>query len=169
VILAVSKNAPEGIVVVNDHRDHLLVLKIGAAYITVLSYHLTIMGQRHQAFAIARIVLRGRTEPQYRCIAAFHHQWCYGKLPLKATRRFLTLIKQKSNAEIIRAEIQSIDGKYGALGEKPDIPAVPCPYTALLLATCWSIDLKEDPVYISGVSFTNDILDARMNSGDGRK
>ena len=125
------------------------------------------MGQRHQAFIIARVVPHGCTKHQYRCIAAFHHQWCYGKLPLHATRRLLTLIKQKDNADIIRAEIRSIDGKYGSLGKEPDIPGVPCPYAALLLATCWSIDLSSVPLYASSVSFSNNILDAGMKSGDG--
>jgi hypothetical protein len=95
------------------------------------------MGQRHQAFIITRVIPHGGTKPLYRCIAAFHHQWCYGKLPLQATRRLLTLVKQKDNAEIIRAEIQSIHGKYGTIGTKPKIPSVPCPYIALLLAISW--------------------------------
>jgi hypothetical protein len=107
------------------------------------------MGQRHQAFIIARVVPHGGTKHQYRCIAAFHHQWCYGKLPLQATRRLLTLVKQKDNADIIRAEIRSINGKYGSLGNKPDVPDVPCPYVALLLATCWSTDLAVDSLYAS--------------------
>jgi hypothetical protein len=81
----------------------------------------------------------------------------------------LTLVKQKDNADIIRAEIRSINGKYGSLGNKPDVPDVPCPYVALLLATCWSTDLAVDSLYASSISFSNNILEAGMKSGDGGK
>ncbi|KAK0190980.1 hypothetical protein F5146DRAFT_1121358 [Armillaria mellea] len=64
------------------------------------------MGQRHQVSAIAKVIPKGYTRAYYRCIAAWHHQWCYGTLPLKATRRFLTLLKQKNNAEIVLDEIR---------------------------------------------------------------
>jgi hypothetical protein len=46
---------------------------------------------------------------------------------------------------IIRAEIQSIDGSLG------NIPGVPCPYTALLLATRCSTDLEPETRYGSRV------------------
>jgi hypothetical protein len=92
------------------------------------------------------------------------------QLPILAARHLLTLVKQKDNAEIISAEIQGIQGKYGVSGEEPKIPDVPCPYTALLLGTSWTIDLEpKDPAYIyaSGVSFKNAILPADMGSADG--
>ncbi|EGN96616.1 hypothetical protein SERLA73DRAFT_58688 [Serpula lacrymans var. lacrymans S7.3] len=125
------------------------------------------MGQRHQAFVIARIRPAGGGPPRLRCIAAFHHQWCYGTLPLGATRRFLTLVKQKSNADIIKAEIRAIEGKYT---DRQDFPAVPCPFVAFLLASSWTTDL-EDPKnrYISGRLFSHSILNANMESGAGGK
>jgi hypothetical protein len=126
------------------------------------------MGQRHQAFVIARVIRHGETQRKYRCIAALHHQWCYGRLPLLATRRFLTLVKQKDNAEIIRSEIQSIDGKYGPGSKQPKIPKVPCPYTTLLLATSWTTNLEDsEGLYTSGTTFKNDTLPAGMLSGGG--
>jgi len=108
------------------------------------------------------------TPPKYRCIAAFHHQWCYGLLPLDATHRFVTQVKQKNNVEIIRSEIAAIQGKFGRWKEEPAPPAIPCPFTTFLLATNWSVNLEESDVpYASGVSFNNDVLPAYMGSGEG--
>ncbi|KII92947.1 hypothetical protein PLICRDRAFT_172971 [Plicaturopsis crispa FD-325 SS-3] len=123
------------------------------------------MGQRHKAFVIARVlphISEEDTTAKYRCVAAFHHQWCYGRLPLLATRRFLTLAK--NNATIIRSEIRAIDGKYGK-----HIDDTPCPYIAFLLATAWTTDLSGDEAeaYTSGVSFFNDILSADSSSYGG--
>ena len=75
------------------------------------------MGQRHQAFVIARVRPHSAdsstgTPPKYHCIAALHHQWCYGRLALQAAYRFITKAMQMNNAQIIRAEIASIQGKY---------------------------------------------------------
>ena len=125
------------------------------------------MGQRHQAFVIALIRAHGSDRATYRCIAALHHQWCYGCLPLNATARFLDLVKNENNARIIKAEINAIQGKYGRWKEAPKLPDVPCPYAALLLATSWTTDLETS--YTSGVTFANDILEADMGSGDGGK
>jgi hypothetical protein len=129
------------------------------------------MGQRHQAFVIARVrphSADSSTPPKYRCIAAFHHQWCYGRLPLHATHRFITQVKQKNNAEIIRSEIAVIQGKFGRCKKKPKIPSIPCPFTAFLLATNWSVDLEDlDVPYASGISFSNSALPADMGSGEG--
>jgi hypothetical protein len=129
------------------------------------------MGQRHQAFVIARVRPHSgdsSTPPKYRCIAAFHHQWCYGRLPLHATHRFITQVKQKDNAEIIRSEIAAIQGKFGRWKKKPGLPHFPCPFTAFLLATNWSVDLEDpDAPYASGVSFSNAALEADMGSGEG--
>jgi hypothetical protein len=126
------------------------------------------MGQRHQAFVIARARPYSSSVAKYRCIAAFHHQWCYGRLPLHATHRFITQAKNKFNAEIIRSEIAAIQGKFGRWREEPALPAIPCPFTAFLLATNWSVDL-EDPKapYASGVSFSNGMLEADMGSAEG--
>ncbi|KAI0062155.1 hypothetical protein BV25DRAFT_1772067, partial [Artomyces pyxidatus] len=127
------------------------------------------MGQRHQVFVIARIRPHGdaSTPPKYRCIAAFHHQWCYGSLPVRATHRFISLAKQKDNTEIIAAEIKAIQGLYGVWQQKPDMPRVPAPFVAFLLATSWSIDLEfaeGGAPYASGVSFNNGFLHADMGT-----
>ena len=127
------------------------------------------MGQRHQAFVVARLVPHGQTRPYYRCIAALHHQWCYGRLPLRAARRLLTLVKQKDNAEIIREEIRLLQGKYGRCKRQPKIPEVPSPYIGFLLASAWNLDFDETPlgVYASGGSLDMALLYADMNSFQG--
>ena len=103
------------------------------------------MGQRHQAYLIARVTPHGKPldETRYRCIAALHDQWCYGRLPLKATTRFITLIKQKENAEIVREEINNIHGLYGILRNPPKVPEVPCPFSHFLLHSAWTSDLSD--------------------------
>ncbi|KAI0041287.1 hypothetical protein FA95DRAFT_712681 [Auriscalpium vulgare] len=127
------------------------------------------MGQRHQAFVIARVRPHGdaSTPPKYRCITAFHHQWCYGTLPLRAAMRFITLLKQDDNAELVRAELATLHGKYGRWREEPRIPEVPASLVAFLLATSWSVALESEDGYASGISFANDVLHADMSSGGG--
>ena len=103
------------------------------------------MGQRYQVYLIARVTPHGKPlgETRYRCIAAFHHPWCYGRLPLRAATRFFTLIKQKENAEIIREEINNIHGLYGIFRTPPKPPQVPCPYAHFLLHSAWTSDLND--------------------------
>src|SRR5882757_4769909 len=98
--------------------------------------------QRH---LIARITPHGKPlgETRYRCIAAFHHQRCCGRLPLNAATRCITLMKQKENAEIIREEINSIHGLYGTFESLPEIPVVPCPFTHFLMYSAWTSDLND--------------------------
>ncbi|KAF7355234.1 hypothetical protein MSAN_01439400 [Mycena sanguinolenta] len=126
------------------------------------------MGQRHQVFLVARVIARSATQPRYRCIGAYHHQWwvCYGRLPLMAARRFLTLIKQEDNNRLVREELRTLQGKYGEGTTEPRMPDVPCPYATFLMASAWCVDL-ESPFYGSGVSFKNSVLDAHMGSTDG--
>lgn len=125
------------------------------------------MGRRHQVFIIAR-VLTADGEKHYRCVGAFHHQWCYETLPISAAARLLTLIKQKDNAEIIREELRLIQGKYGRWRQSPRVPKVPLPYTTFLLASSWTTDYG-DPLlsYASGISFNNDVKPADMGSTEG--
>lgn len=119
------------------------------------------MGERHQVFLIARVVPRNSVKARYRCVGAFHHHWCRGQLPLRATRRLLNLFANEDNAEIIRAELRAIQGKYW--GRNVDL--IPCPYTTFLMASAWCIDI-ENPAepYGSGVSFNNNVLDSGMSS-----
>ncbi|KAE9402181.1 hypothetical protein BT96DRAFT_1017758 [Gymnopus androsaceus JB14] len=104
------------------------------------------MGQRHQAFIVARVVPHGSTDGKayYRCLGAWHHQWCYGSLPL---------------------QVKSVQGKYGCHGETPDIPKVPCPYSVFLLASAFNFDLEEN--YTSGGLFEQGLLPAGMGCWDG--
>ena len=128
------------------------------------------MGQRHQAFIVARLVPHGETKPYYRCIAALHHQWCYGCLPLRAARRLLTLVKQKDNAKIISEEIRLLQGKYGRCKRQPKMPEVPSPYIGFLLASAWNFDFGgETPfwVYTSGGSLDNILRSADVGSSEG--
>ncbi|KIP10591.1 hypothetical protein PHLGIDRAFT_101003 [Phlebiopsis gigantea 11061_1 CR5-6] len=118
------------------------------------------MGQRHQAFLIAKVKPHGSSEANYRCIAAYHHQWCYGSLPLRATRRLLTLVKQPENAEIIREEIRAIDGKQ-------KLSDVPCPFASTIVGAAWNVDLSEGNVMLSGVSLENNLLPTSMGCWDG--
>ncbi|TFK70017.1 hypothetical protein BDN72DRAFT_819442 [Pluteus cervinus] len=125
------------------------------------------MGQRHQAYLIARVIPQGSNQPHYRCIGAIHHQWCYGSLPLRATCRFLDLIKQKEHGEIILEEIKALNGQYGShLRKAPVIPSVPCPFTSFLFNTAWSVDLspsQDEPL----LSMAHDLhAGMRMREGD---
>ncbi|KAI0062151.1 hypothetical protein BV25DRAFT_1780746, partial [Artomyces pyxidatus] len=110
----------------------------------------------HQAFVIARLRSHGDTPtlPRYRCVAAFHHQHCLEHLPIKATRRFITLVQQRDNAEIISSELRAMQGLYGRWGEEPKMPRTPAPCVGFLLAFAWSIDPNPaEAPYTSGVSF----------------
>ncbi|KAI0028492.1 hypothetical protein K488DRAFT_16501, partial [Vararia minispora EC-137] len=135
------------------------------------------MGQRHQAFAIAKIVPYGHTKARYRCIAAWHHQWCYGRLPLHAVSRFVRLLKRRDNGDLVRFEIAAMHGLYALRDQDEEgaqkTPDVPCTYTAALLGQAWDFDLEMEGMcfnaYTSGVSFENNVLAATMGSGDGGK
>ncbi|KIY67804.1 hypothetical protein CYLTODRAFT_490290 [Cylindrobasidium torrendii FP15055 ss-10] len=127
------------------------------------------MGQRHQAFAIAKVVPHGGGRAYYRCVAAWHHQWCYGRLPLHAANQFCQLLRQQDNASIVLHEIAAINGKYGRYGKKPEIVETPCMYLAWLLGQAWNIDLDieaQGRPYFSGTSFDNALLPASTSSGD---
>ncbi|KAJ6599168.1 hypothetical protein DFH09DRAFT_1389279 [Mycena vulgaris] len=126
------------------------------------------MGQRHQVFIVARVAAHNTTVHRYRCIGAYHHQWfsnVVSRLPLRAMKRFISLIKQKDNAKIVEEEIRAIQGKYGSGNAQPPLPETPCPYALFLLASAWCVDLEGH--YASGVSFENGMLDANMGSNEG--
>lgn len=105
----------------------------------------TTMGQRHQVFLIARVRPHGTSLNQpgkYRCIAALHHQWCYGSLPLRAMRRLVSLVSQPDNAAVIRAELRGIPEEYCT-------PDVPHPFTTTLMYSAWTTDLESESFYAS--------------------
>ncbi|KAK7440623.1 hypothetical protein VKT23_016971 [Stygiomarasmius scandens] len=128
------------------------------------------MGRRHQVFLIARLVPKGSETGQayYRCIGARHHQWCWGILPQRALHRFITLIKNPNNAEIIRDEIRGMQGEYGRQGDKTPVPLMPCPYTLLLLSMAWNMDFESPEfAYASGTGFDCHILPPELSSFGG--
>ncbi|KAF8914571.1 hypothetical protein CPB85DRAFT_1251986 [Mucidula mucida] len=117
------------------------------------------MGQRHQVFVIAKVIPHGGTQAYYRCIAAWHHQWCYGRLPLLATRRFITLLKQKNNAALVQYEIASFTASLGDMIK---------PRTSVVHRQAWNVDIEIKPKpYFSGGTFFNSLLDASMGSSHG--
>ncbi|THU76843.1 hypothetical protein K435DRAFT_974256 [Dendrothele bispora CBS 962.96] len=128
------------------------------------------MGRKHQVYIIARLIPHDSTtgKPYYCCIGGHHHQSCYGTLPLAATHRFLALIKNEDNAEIIRDELRRrAQHKYYGLGreEFPFMPAMSCPYTLLLLTQAWNMDLGSvKDAYASGYGLENDTLDPNMGT-----
>ncbi|KAF7301362.1 hypothetical protein MIND_00701400 [Mycena indigotica] len=123
------------------------------------------MGQRHQIFLVARVVAHGDDAARYRCVGAYHHQWCYGRLPLSSTRRFLTLLKHSDNAKIVKAEIDALQGQYGKETSAKNANYVPCPYSLFLVASAFCVDLENG--YMSGDNFAHGILDAMMGSSQG--
>ncbi|KAF6756020.1 hypothetical protein DFP72DRAFT_307364 [Ephemerocybe angulata] len=110
------------------------------------------MGQRHQIYIIARPPLKAREKPgKYRCIAAFHHQWYYGELPLKGTNRFKHLARREANAVLIESEVQSF---YSRFDPEERNGSCPCPYTAHLAQIAFDLSPSEldDPAHSSRVS-----------------
>ncbi|KAK7440622.1 hypothetical protein VKT23_016970 [Stygiomarasmius scandens] len=128
------------------------------------------MGQRHQIFLIARLVPKGSATGQayYRCIGVRHHQWCWEYYVPTALQRFLTLIKNPNNAEIIRDEIRRAQGVYPRQGDDTPVPLMPCPYTLMLLSMAWDMDLHSPEIaYSSGLGFERYTLNPEMGSFDG--
>ncbi|KAL1712261.1 hypothetical protein EV715DRAFT_213975 [Schizophyllum commune] len=109
------------------------------------------MGQYHEGFIIAKVKPHGGGQAQYRSLGGVWNSWCYGSLPVKAAHRMITLLKQPLNAHIVREELRSIEGKYGAYGEEePKIGRLPCPYAHFLLQMAFNVDYDKDSVSLSG-------------------
>lgn len=110
----------------------------------------------HRIFAVASIRPSGFPvgETKYRCVAALRTERCSGIVAVKAMLRCLILAGQRENAEVIRAELRTIDGKYGRWGGDPKIPDVPCPYVAFVLGAAYTTDLSTPgDFYYSHASF----------------
>ena len=124
------------------------------------------MGQRHQVFLIARIIPHGETHAKYRCVAALYHHWCYGSLPLCATRRLLTLLKKPEHVKIVAEEIRSLDGEYGRWRVAPEMPRVPCVFSSFLMYSAFNYDLQDDPQdsYVNHSTFGFEFLNPNMGS-----
>ena len=113
------------------------------------------LGSKHLVYLIARVIPYGEDKPRYRCICVLRPSTLCsaGSARLLSLDRFLTAIKQKDNAEIIREEIRSLDGRYGRNLQQPSVPAVPCPYTAALLAATWMTGLSGKFPWFDYVSY----------------
>ncbi|KAL1693140.1 hypothetical protein GGG16DRAFT_111366 [Schizophyllum commune] len=110
---------------------------------------------QHQAFLIAKVKPHGGAPARYRCVGAYEHAWCHGLLPVKAAYRTITLLKQQPNAQIVREELRTIDGKYGAFGEEgPKAPKLPCSYTTYLLHMASNVDYEKNSLGQSGYWFS---------------
>ncbi|KAF4565392.1 hypothetical protein EYR36_001963 [Pleurotus pulmonarius] len=113
------------------------------------------MGQRHQAFLIAKVPHshKGNIRHEYQCVAAIHHQWCYGTLPARAARRFLDLAKVPTTAELIRFELRHLEENEGIRGRHS-----PSPYLLYILSLAFSADLERG--YTSSTLFENATMDS---------
>ncbi|KAI0327935.1 hypothetical protein GY45DRAFT_1074891 [Cubamyces sp. BRFM 1775] len=118
------------------------------------------MGERFQVYLIARGPARTPKRLSYQCIGAYHHQWCFETMPLRALHRFFTLLQQDENAAVVRDELRLQARAPGDV--KPPLynPAVPCPYTLSLLSISWTTDLEQQ-TFLSSNSFTAGLMDAR--------
>ncbi|KAJ3546633.1 hypothetical protein NMY22_g1976 [Coprinellus aureogranulatus] len=107
------------------------------------------MGQRNQLFLVARVCPNPGKRKEHRCVAAFHHQWCYGKLPLRCVSRFRDLARVKANADLIQRDLD----RYHLGVERSS--EIPCPYISFLASTAFSMDIERrygEP-YVSGIRY----------------
>ena len=134
------------------------------------------MGNRHQCYVIARVKPRGSTKRKYRCVAAWHHQFCGVDAANEAVKRFLTTLRVPENLEVVREELLSLDDEYPEnVRDEPEMPVVPCPYISRILGDSWDTDMEPEgdkrkqafgnhqPAavrYQSGVTFVNSLVRA---------
>lgn len=100
------------------------------------------MGQRHQLFVIARV------KGGYRCVAAFHSQWCYGVLTVEAAARLIRAFINPFNAAAIASELTTlgeldVDELSPIRTDEIDDPDVLCPYLAGVFMTSFRVDPVE--------------------------
>lgn len=96
------------------------------------------MGQRHQLYYIARVRKAPGEPKEYRCVAAFHHQWCYGRKPLHCVNRFKRLARVKANAALIQRDLDL----YSEGVERST--KTPCPYISLLAGAAYTLDVDQE-------------------------
>ncbi|TEB08864.1 hypothetical protein FA13DRAFT_1588833, partial [Coprinellus micaceus] len=89
----------------------------------------------HQLFLVTRVRAVPGEPEKHRCIAAFHHRWCYGKLPLLCVTRLKHLAATKANAALIRRDLDRY--RDGVKKSRK----IPCPYTSFLAGTAFSVDI----------------------------
>ncbi|EMD41071.1 hypothetical protein CERSUDRAFT_71269 [Gelatoporia subvermispora B] len=110
------------------------------------------MGYRHQIYFIARVHVNGK--PVHACVAALHDQWCLGGHPIVKIKQVLTLLKQKENAEVVRAELRLYENNIGR--------SMPCPFTSALLTFGWSIMMEFGETYL-GLEWVGNVLNVRAD------
>lgn len=93
------------------------------------------MGQPHQLFLVARVRPAPGEPKEYRCVAAFCHNWCYAKLPLYCANRFKRLARTKANAALIQRDL---DLYHEGVQHSPETP---CPYISFLASAAFTTDL----------------------------
>lgn len=106
------------------------------------------MGQRHQYWIIAKV--SGR----YRVLAAVHHQWAYGTLPIEACWRLLRILAHPENKRLARNEVAAAAGKDAEWWKNQEdracktssvVEAVPFPFLSTCLVLATSFDPRVDP------------------------
>ncbi|KAJ8519328.1 hypothetical protein ONZ45_g3712 [Pleurotus djamor] len=129
------------------------------------------MGHRHQVYLIAKVIPHGSTDDRalYRSMGGFHDQWCYGRLAVRASRRFVDLVNQPQNAALIQFEIDAIQKKYSfGSGTEPLFPQIPCPYLMYVLAMSWSFEINEveglGGPFLSGNSIESNLIGSDQGS-----
>ncbi|KAF2867505.1 hypothetical protein BDV95DRAFT_598161 [Massariosphaeria phaeospora] len=97
------------------------------------------MGQRHQAFVIAKI--NGR----YRSLAAVHNQWYYGLTAVKGCRRILTVLEDPTNRHLLELELarasRSTPETWDAMDDW-DRNIAEFPFITTCLVAAGSVDLE---------------------------
>jgi len=88
----------------------------------------------------------------------FHHQWLFGRIALAACKAFLTLVRNKDHADLIKAELAAIGS--GNAWDEP-LPANQAPFLCRML---WmALVIRPEEQYSSSTS----MLDPNMGSHDG--
>ncbi|KAI3609350.1 hypothetical protein WG66_010650 [Moniliophthora roreri] len=125
------------------------------------------MSEPHKAFLIARLIPSSskgeQSKAYYRCIAAFQHRWSYTFPQIAAVRRFLDLLSNAENANIVRDEIRRAQGKYARQGKRPAMPALSFPYTQFLFSQAWNMDIDNPSTpYVTGIGFEQSVFNPNI-------
>ncbi|KAI0333019.1 hypothetical protein GY45DRAFT_1298126 [Cubamyces sp. BRFM 1775] len=125
------------------------------------------MGRQQQVFLIARVRSRDG-KLAYQCVAALHHRWCYGAIPLGSMAHFFAMLSREENAAIVREELLLLDGKLPHSTEVISNGGIymPCPYSWSLLANAWTRNLEEDAIYYSSYALFTNMLGANIGCWD---
>ena len=122
------------------------------------------MGQRHQLFVVASIAGR------YRGLAAVHHQWLYGRGPLKACLRLLHIFSEPLNNRLLRHELlhaESLTEDEWTAKRNWEKPIIPFPFitTCLVLGTSYSPTDASETSNVSVEPFNLEFDEGDNNDG----